>query len=186
MDREITVPFTPKLIRMSMFARSKGLFIYCGLLFAVFGLYAFFVLSCYDHVSASWWLSQWVVLCIPGLLFVIYYSAYRKGMAMIKTMKNPEVKYRFTDERLHAESDISTSDNAWSVFESLHKDKRVWQLKMRVNAFLVFPVDQLDDELKDFLSSKVPKPKLTFAKVSIFFLWHRACLSCLYLFSWIF
>jgi hypothetical protein len=183
MDKEITVVLTPKLIRMSLYYRLRVAGLYFLSIFSIIILFLISTAVSYGRPPVLLWFNQCAyLLLILVFLFFIYFSAYRKGIALIKKMKNPAIKYRFTDERLYSNSDISTSDCAWSLFDSLWKYKKIWQLKLHSNAYLVFPADQLDDEMKALLTAKVPKPKITFRRIFLilFYLFILACLFCSY------
>jgi|GEM_PF-3556171 len=157
MDREISVNLTPLLVRWTIYYQLRPLFLFLSAMFLLIAWNIWMVLSHGGVWSTEAWLSILPYFLIPVFLTVLLYRGYTKNLALIRKMKTPVMKYRFTDEWLYVESDLTTGKNAWSLYRGLLKHKKIWRLLTHPGAAHVFPTELLDSELKAFLTSKVPK-----------------------------
>lgn len=171
MDKEITVTLTPKLIRLTLFYQFRQNIIFIGFIILVLASTQFLAISHGSFQPMAVLLNFLPFLFILFFLGVIFYSAYSKNIAMIRKMKSPDVKFRITDDWLYVDSDLTSGKNSWAVYKGLQKNKKIWRVITQTGASHVFPVEQMDEELKAFLSKKLPKPPRTlygYFKILIF------------------
>ena len=168
MDRQINVTLTPGLIRWTLYYQLQFLIILFGFGFLLVAYNLYHFISRGGVVGTEMLLSFLPYLAVPLFFGILLYSAYSKNIALIKKMKTPVVKYRITDEWLHVESDLASGQNSWVVFRGLQKNAKLWRLITQSGAAFIFPVELLDEELKAFLSAKVPKSSRPLNRVLVF------------------
>lgn len=167
MDRKIDVEMTSRLVAWTAFYQTR--------IFSFIPAIMIFALAWGIFMQARAGLSfQWNVLITPtifiGFLIWVPVNSYRKSMARIKKMKTPFIHYHFTDENLNIDTDLSSGQNKWEIFKGLRKNKKVWRIVTQSGLSFVLPVEQLDEELKAFLSSKlIDLSKANFKKYLIVF-----------------
>jgi hypothetical protein len=156
MDRELTVNLTPRIIRWTIFYQLRPLLLIFGIMGLVV-IWNFYMVFSHGSPMASELLTQFLpYLLFPVFFGVIIYSSYRKNLALIAKMKTANIKYRITDDWLYVESDLGTGQNSWLLYKGLWKNAKVWRVVLNSGGAHVFPVEQLDEELKIFLSAKLP------------------------------
>jgi len=157
MDREITVTLTPQLLRLTIFYQARAILLFFLLFFLwiLANLVIFWVFG--GVLTGAAYFSVLPVALILIFLCLRFYGSYTRSMAQIQKMKNPEMKYRFTDDWLYVDSELSSSKNSWEMVKGLRKNPKLWRLITQSNASLAIPIEQLDEDLKVFLSSKLSK-----------------------------
>lgn len=159
MDREITVPLTPRLVRWTFFYQLRPVLFIC-FIWVVGSLWNIVFLLLHG-IQLTW---QEFTSLAPYLLIAFWflwmlYASYKKNLAQIGKMKNPIVHYRLTDEYLYVQNDLSSGQTVWGAFKGLNKKPKIWFVMTDQGASHIFPVELLDDELKAFLETKLPKFK---------------------------
>jgi hypothetical protein len=134
---------------------------FIGFAFIVLACIQFSIISQGNYQTMDVLLNFLPFLLVPVFFGAIFYSAYSKNMAMIRKMKTPDVKYRITDDWLYIDSDLSSGKNSWAVYKGLRKNAKIWRAITQAGASQILPVEQLDEELKAFLSEKLLKPPRT-------------------------
>jgi hypothetical protein len=156
MDREITVAMTPQLLMLTIFYQSRVILLICAFSF----FWVFINLGLFVAHGGVLTAAAFISDLPPAIIFLvvcfILYSSYSKSLAQIQKMKNPEIKYRFTDDSVYIESDLASAPHAWDAFKGLKKHPRLWRLITKANTSFALPVELLDRDLKTFLSSKFP------------------------------
>ncbi len=173
LDREITVTLTPKIIRLTIYYQFLKYIYFIGFAFLALTCAEFFIVSQGHFQTMDVLLNFLPFLVVPVFFGFVFYSAYSKNMAMIRKMKTPDIKFRITDDWLYIDSDLTSGKNSWAIYKGLQKNKKIWRVITQTGASHVFPVEQLDEEMKSFLSKKLPKPPRTlygYFKILIFWL----------------
>ncbi len=156
MDRDINVTLTPRLIRWEVYYQLKPILLVWGVVLFLLGWNGLSTLAHRSHADLPIYITLGPFLLFGVFIGFIVVSAYQKNMAMIRKMKSPTVKYNLTDLWLYQESELSTGKTAWTAFKHLKKDGKIWRIVAQSGTSLVLPVEALDGELKEFLSSKLP------------------------------
>jgi hypothetical protein len=155
MDREITVRYSPELIKFAVrkfWTRSIG----AGgfITFAVVGIAFIYFLVSGDR---SWWLG--FLGAVVGLCLIIGVSSYfiylNRSMEKFKRMEEPTAKFRFTDERIGIESNIGWTELSWKMIEKIWKYPSVWLVFIAKQGYVTLPTADIDEELKQFITFKV-------------------------------
>jgi len=153
MDREINVEMTPRVVRWALFYRLRIVFFIMAIMLLA--------LAWSSIIQARYGISwEWDGYIVP-ILFILFFawtifSSYRNTMSQIRKMKTPVIHYRFTDEFLYVNSDLASGQNSWAVFKGLRRNAKIWKIVTMAGVALILPVEQLDDELKAFLTAKLP------------------------------
>jgi hypothetical protein len=156
MDREITVTLTPRLVRWTLAYQFQPLFFIFGFVFLAlaFNLYLFisrggvFTLTTGPAYTTS--------IFIPLVFSARLYSAYSKSMDQVNKLKSPLMKYRFMEEGLYIRSELGSVKTSWAHFKGLRKNAKLWRVIAPTGSTISLPVELLDEELKIFLSAKLP------------------------------
>ena len=157
MDREVTVRYTPELIRFAVrrfWARSIGWGGFFSFALVLTAFVYFFVIG-----DRSWWLGFFGTvagLCV--LLGVVSYRIYLgRSMEKFNRMGEALAKFHFTDERIGIESDIGWTELSWKMIEKVWTYPHVWLVFIAKQGYVTLPVGSLDDELKKFILVSVEK-----------------------------
>jgi len=173
MNKTIKVIYTPKLIRQSLLAHATvEIFFVVGVLL-IGALQSYVAWEYCGCLSPSWIFYDLAYLIIPAVFISTYGYAYFKSLKMIRSMKSPVFKYRFTDKWFYVHSDISAGKNAWILFRGIRKGSKIWQILVPDNSSFIVPTEMLDRKTKDFLTAKIPKSYRNvgwYSKIFIFLL----------------
>lgn len=164
MGREFTVALTLSLIRLTIYYQLRKLLLLSGFILLIWPCVLYFVITHNGINNLGFWttyFSFFIPLFFPIFFGYVFYTTYSKSMSTIRKMKMPVMKFRFTDDWLYVESDLTSGQNAWALYKGIRKYKKLWLLITPSGASHAFPVELLDGELKAFLSSKLPKLTLT-------------------------
>ncbi len=155
MDREVTVRYSPELIKLAVWkfwARSIGL-----------GGFLAFAVACVAFVyflmagDRSWLLGFLGAIVGLGLIVGIlsYFIYLNRSMEKFKRMEAPTAKFRFTDERIGIESNIGWTELSWKMIEKIWKYPTVWLVFIAKQGYVTLPTADLDEELRQFITLKV-------------------------------
>jgi hypothetical protein len=155
MEREVTVKYSPELIKFAVWqfwVRSIGP---RGFISFVVVLLAFvYFLIAGDRSWILGFLGSVVGLCI--VFGVLSYNIYlRRSMEKFKRMDTPTAKFRFTDDRIGIESDIGWTELSWKMIEKVWKYPKVWLVFIAKQGYVTLPTADIDDELQQFITRKV-------------------------------
>jgi hypothetical protein len=156
MDREITVTLTPRLVRWTLIYQFQPLLLIFGFVFLALACNIYLFISRGGHLTPTTGVAYLASLCIPLFLCMRVYSAYSKSMAQMNKMKSPIMKYRFKDEGLYLQSEMGSGKTRWADFKGLRKNPKLWRVIAPNGTTISLPVEVLDEELKGFLSAKLP------------------------------
>ncbi|MGH9947719.1 MAG: YcxB family protein [Pyrinomonadaceae bacterium] len=155
MNREIEVRYTRELIKFAVrkfWTRSIGVggFVSFGIVFAAF---IYFLLTS----DRSWTLGFLGSVVGLGLVIgiVSYLTYLNRSLEKFKRMDEPTATFRFTDERIAMESNIGWTELSWTMIDKIWKYPSVWLVFIARQGYLTLPTADLDDELKQFITSKV-------------------------------
>lgn len=155
MDREITVRYSPELIKFAVWkfwARSIGLGGFVA--FAVTSVAFVYFLVSEDRSWLLGFLAAVVGLClIIGILS--YFIYLNRSMEKFKRMEVPTAKFRFTDERIGIESNIGWTELSWKMIDKVWKYPSVWLVFIAKQGYVTLPTADLDEELKQFITLQV-------------------------------
>ena len=161
MNREIKVAMTPRLILWAVFYQLRPLLVILTLVLMALSWESAFQI----HKGAAW---TWQLFITPVFLIFFFawlaFLSYRNTMVQIRKLKTPVIQFRFTDDFLYVKTDLSSGENSWAVFKGLQKHAKVWRIVLQSGTALILPAEGLDDELKAFLSGKLPSLKRAFWK----------------------
>jgi len=107
--------------------------------------------------SKSWISGSFLALStIASLMFFWAYFIYRnRSLAIFEQMGTPIASWSFTEEKLSVESDTGKSEFKWSLLKGIIKSNNVWLLVFKNNAYSVFPISDVSNEILTFLSNKI-------------------------------
>ncbi len=157
MDREITVSLTPRLLRWTLFYQFRQIIFIFGIIFFILIIYIFNFISRGGVLIPETCISYSPILIGPLLIGFLLFSSYSKNLAQIQKMKSPSIKYRMTDEWLYVQSELGSGQNAWAAYKEIRKNAKLWRVVAQSGVSYIIPVELLDEELKTFLSAKLPK-----------------------------
>lgn len=155
MDREITVRYSPELIKFAVWkvwTRSIGVGGFIA--FAVASIaFVYFLLS----GDRSWLLG--FLAAVVGLCLIIgvlsYFIYLNRSMEKFKRMEEPTAKIRFTDERIGIESNIGWTELSWKMIEKIWEYPSVWLVFIAKHGYITLPTADINEELKQFITLKV-------------------------------
>jgi hypothetical protein len=154
MNRELNINLTPGLVRKSIFYQFRNLLIALVFLIISISISVVFQIS---HAKQIDWINLLIpILPVFALLVILPIMAYQKTMNQIRKMNSSVVNYRITDDWLYVQSELASGQNSWEVFKKIRKYPKIWHLVLQSGGVLIFPVEQLDEELKRFLLEKLP------------------------------
>lgn len=161
MNREVKVAMTSRLVLWAVFYQLRPLLVI--LILVMLALSGESILQIERGAPLSWQFFITPAFLIFFFAWLIFLS-YRNTMAQIRKLKTPVIQFRFTDEFLYVKTDLSSGENAWALFKGLQKHAKVWRIVLQSGTALILPAEGLDDELKAFLSGKLPSLKRAFWK----------------------
>jgi len=155
MEREITVRYSPELIKFAVrqfWVRSVGLGGFIA--FAIASLAFVYFLITGDRSWILGLLGSIVGLCL--VFGVLSYKIYlRRSMEKFKRMETPQAKFRFTDDRIGIESDIGWAELSWKMIEKVWKYPKVWLVFIVKQGYVTLPTAEIDEELRQFITRKI-------------------------------
>ncbi len=161
MDREITVRYSPELIKFAVWqfwVRSVGLGGFVSFAVALLAFVYFLIAG--DRSWLLGFLGALVGLCL--ILGVLSYNIYlSRSMEKFKRMDTPKAKFRFTDDRIGIESDIGWTELSWKMIEKVWKYPEVWLVFIARQGYITLPTAELDEELQQFITRKVQESGTT-------------------------
>lgn len=155
MNREVTVRYTPEIIKFAawqFWRRSVGT---GG--FVVFALMLALAVYLFVRGDRSWQLGA--IGAVVLLCFLFGVASYRiylsRSMEKFKRISDSVAKFQFTENGIWAESDIGSSEVRWSFIEKIWIFPSVWLLFYPKQGYSTLPVADIDRELQQFIIKKV-------------------------------
>lgn len=150
MDREITLRYTPQLVRAGAWRFWSQ----------YFGIPAAISVVAVGAAGIYFWateqpVGQWLLLAagFGAIMFIIGgLATTRRGMSQLRRMAQPLMNVHFTDAQIEISSDLGKAQIPWSVMRGLKKYSSVWLLIFNKWSYMTVPVGQLDGELQGFLT----------------------------------
>jgi hypothetical protein len=155
MNREITFKYSPELIKFAVWkfwTRSIGVGGFVGYSVVVVGC-LYFLLS----GDRSWivGLLGSVVLLGTGIGISSYFIYLNRSLEKFKRMDDATAKLHFNDESIGIQSDIGSTELKWKMIEKVWKYPDVWLVFIAKQGYITLPTASLDNELKEFITSKI-------------------------------
>jgi hypothetical protein len=155
MEREVTVKYSPELIKFAVWqfwVRSIGTGGFISFAVALVAFVYFLIAG--DRSWLLGFLGSVVGLCLA--CGVVSYNIYlSRSMEKFKRMETHEAKFRFTDERIGIESDIGRTELSWKMIEKVWKYPQVWLVFIAKQGYVTLPTADIDEELQQFITRKV-------------------------------
>lgn len=154
-DRELTFTFTPALVRAAALRFWASYFGWAaGISVLAVAAVGFYFLSV-DASVGRWFLA---VAAFGVLMFVVGgFTTVRRGMGQLRRMAKPVMTIRFTDDQIEPKSDLGSAQIPWSAVYGLRKYSNLWLVMLTKANYMTLPIDNLDQDLRDFISSKIEK-----------------------------
>lgn len=155
MEYEFSVKYSEALIKqahLQFWKRKHGFDAVLSVIFLLGASYVLFFME-----ITEWYV---VVFFTIALIFTIaVYSIYfiwrRQSFDALHAMKTPEARWKFTEEKVQAESDVGKTDLKWSAIKKIWCFDQAWLLFYANGAFSTLPTQGLDSEALEFIKSKV-------------------------------
>ena len=147
--------YTPALVRRATFAyirRGMGTAGVFSIACVIIG--AFFL----GTINPGSWLSGVITGAAVVLLASIvgvYLLHYRLGMAKLRRMGTPHAVLRVDDSAFLVSSQSGTFSVPWETFSDVWRFPEYWLLIWGRGQFLTLPLDDLSDEIRSFISSRI-------------------------------
>lgn len=155
MPYEVMVTFTEDHIRTAtrrFFLKTLGwdYFVAWVLLLAVFVILI-------AEGDRSWFVGVLGAMLVgSALVAVAFWLVYRRrGMAILRRMKNPTVHYVFDEDGVLVRSDLSEGRTKWSAFRELWRFPEVWLLFLVRGVYATLPTEALSDEIGRMIVEKM-------------------------------
>jgi hypothetical protein len=163
MTYEITVEYTEALVKR---ATRRFLVKFLGWDFLVVCLLMFISLGALVALGQRDWFvgavgAVLLIAVLVGVAVIIVY--HRRSMTALRKMKTPQAKWRFDEDGIGVETDLSTGSIKWRAIEKLWCFPEVWLLFTGKGVYSTLPASSLSHELKTFIINKVQE---TGAKIS--------------------
>ena len=95
-----------------------------------------------------------VVVLAVGILVSAYIHCRSYRLSQFRKTGNL-VSYEFTEKYFKAKSEIGSSELKWEFFTGIWIFPKIWLLLIDKAGYVTLPVDQISDEIKDFLKHKI-------------------------------
>jgi hypothetical protein len=154
MNYQFTVQFSEEHIK---YACDKYFARFVGFVFPVMCLLvaAFAVLR---MVSGKADLFAGILLAVAviglGIIVAAYFQSRNYRLSQFRKTGN-SVSYELSEEFFKAKSQMGATEMKWESFKSIWIFQKVWLLVFDKNGYLTFPVDQISNEVKEFLKRKI-------------------------------
>lgn len=154
MQREVTVTYTPEIIKFAVWkfwTCSIGL----GAFIAFISLcIAFFVILMNGDRS---WLLGFVgasVLVCAFVLVLTYFVCLNRSMDKFKQMEKPTANFSFSNDYIGIESDMGKVELSWKLLEKIWQYPSVWLVFLEKQSYITLPTESIDEELKQIYYSQ--------------------------------
>ena len=165
-NREISIRYTPQLVKTAVrcfWFRYVGwpTFISCCLVFAAF---IYFLISRerswpYSHWGPTWYLAVMILLGLVLFLCVVFITAcfrsLKEALDELKKRKSAVVVWRFDEDHIRTRSDLAEAEISWKLIEKVWLFPEVWLLFFSKDNYMTLPVQDIDDELRQFITARV-------------------------------
>jgi Na+/melibiose symporter-like transporter len=158
MNREITVTITPELKKSLSLSGIRITLIIASFLTWVY--LTPYIVACYREGSLTWKTCAGVFFV--GLIITLIFCALplyliQKRTNVIKKTTSSVIKYRITDDGIQVQSPLEFAQYSWNDLKNYWKGPKVWTAWTRSGAFIVLPIELLDEDLKTFLVPRFSK-----------------------------
>jgi hypothetical protein len=107
--------------------------------------------------QTDWLFGSLLVVLVMGVgIFVAaYFQRLSHAIAQLKMMGDGMVHYEITNDRIKASSALGSTEVKWETFKALWIFPRVWLLMFDKAGYLTLPADQMNEDVKDFLKTRI-------------------------------
>ncbi len=116
-----------------------------------------FVLSVLDKQAWSYGPIAFIIVCIPLIWGVSYFTFLRRAFHRYDQMQNKQITYRFTEQGLGTKSDLGSAEIPWRMLEKVLRYHDVWLLFFGRRDYAYLPVAEMSEPLKDFIRQQAEK-----------------------------
>jgi hypothetical protein len=89
-----------------------------------------------------------------GIIIAAYFQSRNYRLLQFRKTGN-SVSYELSEDLLKAKSQMGSIEMKWGSFKALWIFQKVWLLVFDKNGYLTLPVDQISDDVKEFLKWKI-------------------------------
>ncbi len=155
-DREVTVEYTPELIRSAIFrywVAIVGPFSF-GALAVVGGACSYLLLT----GERSWVIGSMttIFVILTSMLAFAYFRLLGISMAKFRRMETPTALFRFTDTTIYIETDSGKSEFTWRSIDKILKFPDIWMIVFVGGGQITLPTKTIDSDLQDLILGSVP------------------------------
>ena len=155
MNHQFTIQFTEEHIK---YACRKFFARYMGIGLPIVGVLMLAALLQRVHSGQVDLLSGFllaVVVMGVGIFASAYLQRRNYAISQLKKMGNGLVSYELSDEFFKAKSNLGSTELKWEAFKAIWIFPAVWLLMFDKAGYLTLPVEQISNEVKDFLKQKI-------------------------------
>ncbi|HXR04637.1 MAG TPA: YcxB family protein [Verrucomicrobiae bacterium] len=89
-----------------------------------------------------------------GIIVAAYFQSRNYRLSQFRKTGN-SVSYELSEEFFKAKSQMGSTEMKWKSFKAIWIFQKVWLLVFDKNGYLTLPVDQISNEVKEFLKRKI-------------------------------
>ena len=94
----------------------------------------------------------WVFCTI--LFFFLYNVLLQKRLALFKRYGGA-AQYEFSEDYFKSKSGWASLETKWESFQAVFVSPKIWMLNSAQIGYFVFPIEQISNDIKDFLKRKI-------------------------------
>jgi len=150
---EYTVTFTKQIIKDSVYLWWKTVVGWHTVLIGIIllGLSVYL----YTEGNDSWYIGALGSISLLGILIFVTSYIYKLRQSLQFLSNDNSVKYNFAQDYFSTEAHTGRSEIKWSLIKKVLKRQDIWLLFLSGGQYLTLPVDELSDEGKAFILSRV-------------------------------
>jgi hypothetical protein len=155
MNYQFTIQFTEEHIK---YACGKFFARYLGIGLPIVGL--MMIIAVVQRLRTGQMdLLSGFLLALPifgiGIFISAYFQRRHYAVSHFKKIGDGLVSYELSDEFFKAKSKLGSTELKWEAFQAIWIFPKVWLLMFDKAAYLTFPIDQVGNEVKEFLKRKI-------------------------------
>lgn len=86
--------------------------------------------------------------------FALWWKTERTGLARLKQMDKPTVKFEFNDKGITADSELGKATVGWKSVEKIWEFPNAWLLFVGKQQYNTIPTSALSNDLKNFIRAQ--------------------------------
>jgi hypothetical protein len=154
MEYFITAEYSSELIK-AVSRRFVLRFLGVGYFVAVAILIVFVVYLTLNQVN-DWITGALSVVLAFGIIVpsALWWKTERTGLARLKQMDKPIVKFEFSDKGITVDSELGKATVGWKSVEKIWEFPNAWLLFVGKQQYNTIPTSALSDDLKNFIRAQ--------------------------------